>query len=51
MVDANTRMCVVRASSRPPPNAGAASAEIVGMGSCEIEARVPRRFVRKFAVL
>jgi hypothetical protein len=51
VVEAKTRMCVVRASSRPPPNAGAASAEIVGMGSCAIEARVPLSDVRKFAVL
>jgi hypothetical protein len=51
VVDAKMRMWVVRASSRPPPNAGAASADIVGMGSCEIEVNVPRRFVRKFAVL
>lgn len=48
---ANTRMWVVRASSRPPPNAGAARADIVGMGSWEIEVRVPRSVVRKFAVL
>jgi hypothetical protein len=51
VVLAKMRKCVVRASSRPPPNAGAASADIVGMGSCEIEVRVPRRVVRKFAVL
>lgn len=50
-VDAKMRICVVRASSRPPPKAGAASAEIVGMESCEIEDRVPRNVVRKFAVL
>ena len=49
--DAKMRICVVRASSRPPPNAGAASAEIVGIASCEMEVKVPRRFVRKFAVL
>jgi hypothetical protein len=51
VVEAKMRMCVVRASSSPPPNAGAASAEIVGMGSCAIEARVPLSDVRKFAVL
>jgi hypothetical protein len=51
VLDAKMRMCVVRASSRPPPNAGAASADIVGMGSCDMEAKVPRRVVRKFAVL
>lgn len=46
-----TRMCVVRASSRPPPNAGAARAEMVGMGRFWIEVRVPRREVRKLVVL
>lgn len=51
VVDAKTRMCVVRASSRPPPNAGAASAEIVGMGSCDMDANVPRNVVRKLDVL
>lgn len=50
-VEANTRMCVVRANSRPPPNAGAASAVIVGMDRLAIEAKVPRREARKFAVL
>jgi hypothetical protein len=51
VVDAKMRMCVVRASSRPPPKAGAARAEIVGMGSCDIDVNVPRNVVRKFAVL
>jgi hypothetical protein len=51
VVDANTRRCVVRASSRPPPNAGAASADIVGICNCEMEVKVPRSVVRKFAVL
>lgn len=51
VLDEKMRMCVVRASSRPPPKAGAASAEIVGMGRCEIEARVSRREDKKFAVL
>jgi len=51
VLDAKTRMCVVSASSRPPPKAGAARAEIVGIWSCEMEVNVPRRFVRKFAVL
>jgi hypothetical protein len=51
VVEAKTRICVVRASSRPPPKAGAASADIVGMGSCDIEVRVPRNVVRKFVVL
>jgi hypothetical protein len=49
--DAKTRMCVVRANSRPPPNAGAASAEMVGMGSCDIDANVPRNVVKKLDVL
>lgn len=51
VVDAKTRMCVVRASSRPPPKAGAAKAEIVGMGNCDIDANVPRSVVRKLDVL
>lgn len=51
VVEAKTRRCVVRASSSPPPNAGAASADIVGIGSCDIEVRVPRKDVRKFSVL
>ena len=51
MVEPKTRMCVVRASSRPPPNAGAARAEIVGIGRFWIEVRVPRRDVRKLEVL
>lgn len=48
---AKTRMCVVSVNSRPPPNAGAASADIVGMDRCEIDVNVPRREDRKFAVL
>jgi hypothetical protein len=51
VVEPKTRMCVVRASSRPPPKAGAARADMVGMGSCDIEVRVPRKVVRKFVVL
>ena len=51
VVDAKTRRWVVRASSRPPPNAGAASADIVGMGSWDIEFSVPRSVVRKLVVL
>jgi hypothetical protein len=49
--DAKTRKCVVRANSRPPPNAGAARAEMVGMGSCDIDANVPRNVVKKLDVL
>lgn len=51
VVEAKTRMCVVRANSRPPPKAGAASAEIVGICNCEIDANVPRNEARKVAVL
>lgn len=51
VVDAKTRMCVVKASSRPPPKAGAARAEIVGMGNVEMDVKVPRREERKAAVL
>jgi len=50
VVDAKTRMCVVRASSRPPPKAGAAKAEMVGMGNCDIDANVPRSVVKKLDV-
>ncbi len=46
-----TRICVERASSRPPPNAGAASAEIVGIGRFWIKVKVLRREVRKSVVL
>lgn len=51
MVDAKTRRWVVKASSRPPPNAGAASADMVGIGNWDIELRVPRSVVRKLVVL
>ena len=51
VLDAKMRMCVVSASSRPPPKAGAASAEIVGIGRREMDVSVPRREARKFAVL
>lgn len=50
VVEAKTRMWVARANSRPPPNAGAARAEMVGIGRAEIEVRVPRREVRKLIV-
>ena len=50
-VEAKTRMWVVRASSRPPPNASEARAVMVGMGSREMEANVPLRSARKAAVL
>ena len=51
VVEAKIRMWVVRASSRPPPNAGPARAEMVGMGRFEIDVKVPRRLAKKFAVL
>lgn len=51
VLDVKTRRCVVRASSRPPPKAGAARAEMVGMGRVEMEVRVERRVVRKVFVL
>ena len=51
VLEAKMRMWVVRASSRPPPKAGAARADIVGIESWEMEVRVPRNVVRKFAVL
>lgn len=51
VVEPKTRICVVSASSRPPPNAGAARAEMVGIGNCEIDVNVPRSDARKFAVL
>jgi hypothetical protein len=51
VVEAKRRRWVVRASSRPPPNAGAARAEMVGIGRAAMEARVPRREVRNVLVL
>lgn len=42
-----TRKEVVRASSRPPPNAVLEMAEMVGMGRVEIAVKVARRVVRK----
>lgn len=51
VVEAKMRKCVVKASSRPPPKAGAARAEIVGMESFDIEVNVPRSDLRKLAVL
>jgi len=50
-LEPKTRRCVVRASSRPPPNAGAARAAMVGIRSREREAKVARREARKAAVL
>jgi hypothetical protein len=49
--EAKMRICVVSASSKPPPKAGAARADMVGIGSREIEVNVPRREARKLAVL
>lgn len=51
VVDPKMRKCVVRASSRPPPNAGAASADIVGIGRFDIDVNVLLNDLRKFAVL
>lgn len=51
VLEPKTRRWVVSASSRPPPNAGAASAEMVGMGRCEMDVKVLRRVVRKEDVL
>lgn len=50
-VDARTRRCVQRASSRPPPSAVEEMAEIVGIGSVESAVKVLRRWERKSAVL
>lgn len=50
VVDVKMRRCVVRASSRPPPKAGAERAEMVGMGRVEMEVRVLRRVVRNVFV-
>ncbi len=50
-LDENTRKCVARASSSPPPRAIDEMAEIVGMGRAERDVRVSRRLDRKAAVL
>jgi len=50
-VDPKTRKVVVKASSRPPPNATEEIAEIVGMGRRERRVKVSRRRVRKCFVL
>jgi hypothetical protein len=50
-VDPKTRKVVVRASSRPPPNAPEETAEIVGMGRKERRVKVSRRVVRNCFVL
>lgn len=50
-VEPKTRKVVVRASSRPPPNATEETAEIVGMGRRERRVNVSRRVVRKCFVL
>lgn len=50
-VEARTRKCVDRASSRPPPRATEEMAEMVGMGSAERVVNVSRRLARKSAVL
>ena len=50
-VDPKTLKVVVRASSRPPPNATEEIAEMVGMGRRESRVNVSRRVVRKCFVL
>jgi hypothetical protein len=50
-VEAKTRRWVHRASSRPPPRAGAASAAMVGIGRAASAAKVERRVVRNCVVL
>jgi hypothetical protein len=50
-VDARTRRCVHRASSRPPPRAVEEIALMVGMGRAERVVKVVRRFERKAVVL
>jgi hypothetical protein len=49
--EARTRKSVHRASSRPPPKAELATAEIVGMGRVERRVKVLLSFVRKAATL
>lgn len=48
--DANTLMCVARASSSPPPSAEPETAAMEGMGRAARAARVERSVVRKWAV-
>lgn len=50
-VEPKTRKVVVRASSRPPPNATEEIAEMVGMGRRERRVNVSRRVVRNCFVL
>lgn len=50
-VDARTRKCVHRASSRPPPRARDEMAEMVGMGRWERAVNVVRRVRRNAWVL
>lgn len=50
-VEARTRRCVQRASSRPPPRAVEEMALMVGMGRAERAVKVARRLVRKADVL
>lgn len=50
-LDVKMRREVARASSRPPPRARDAMAEMVGMGRVERAVRVARRWVRNAAVL
>lgn len=50
-VELKTRKLVLSASSRPPPKAVLETAEIVGTGSVERRAKVPRRDLRNLRVL
>jgi hypothetical protein len=50
-LEVRTRKWVERASSRPPPRAREEMALMVGMGRSERAEKVPRRLVRKSAVL
>lgn len=50
-VEARTRKSVHNASSRPPPKAELATAEMVGIGRVERRVKVLRSFERKAATL
>ncbi len=49
-VEAKTRRCVASANSKPPPRAGEARAEMVGIGRVEREVKVERRVARNVFV-
>ena len=50
-VEARTLKLVHKASSRPPPKAELATAEMAGIGRVERRVKVLRSFVRKAATL